>query len=172
MENNTRTQALIKTYEMARNLSKFYISKLDGLDIHKIYEINGVKLNSAFWIQAHLVWTEHFLIIEGIGGESLGIEWLNDFAYGTEPLQGCKPDKVENPPSVDEVKNKMEEVHIRAIEILNGMTDELMQAENNIEANFGGFSNKECVLMHAIRHEPMHVGQISWILKVNGIKLT
>ncbi len=166
MENNTRTQALIKTYEMARNLSKYYISKLDGLDIYRVYEINDVKLNSAFWIQAHLVWTEHFLIIEGIGGESLSIEWLNDFAYGAEP------DKVENPPSVDEVKSKMEEVHKRAIEILNGMTDELMQAENNIEANFGGLTNKECVLMHAIRHEPMHIGQISWILKVNGIKLT
>ena len=52
------------------------------------------------------------------------------------------------------------------------MTDELMQAENNIEANFGGLTNKECVLMHAIRHEPMHIGQISWILKANDIKLT
>ncbi|MEO8513288.1 MAG: DinB family protein [Ignavibacteria bacterium] len=166
MENNTRTQTLIKAYEMARNLSKFYISNLDGLDLSKVYEINGIKMNSAYWILAHLVWTEHFLIIEGIGGDSLGIEWLNDFGFGSEP------DKIVNPPSVDEVKSKLEAVHERAIKILNGMTDEQMQSENNIEANFGGSNTKECVLMHAIRHEPMHIGQLSWILKVNGIKLT
>ena len=166
MENNTRTQALIKTYEMARNLSKYYNSKLEGLDLQKVYELNGIKLNSAFWILAHLVWTEHFLIIEGIGGDSLGIEWLNDYGFGSEP------DKIENPPSIEEVKKHVDEVHTRAMEILNNMTDEQMQSENNIEANFGGSKTKETVLMHAIRHEPMHVGQVSWILKANGIKLT
>ena len=113
MENNTKTQTLIKTYEMARNLSKYYISKLEGLDFHKVYEINGVKMNSAYWMLAHLVWTEHFLIIEGIGGESLGIEWLNDFGFGSEP------DKIENPPAIEEVKKRLEEVHKSAIEILN-----------------------------------------------------
>lgn len=71
MENNTRTQALIKTYEMARNLSKYYNSKLGRVGLQKVYELNGIKLNSAFWILAHLVWTEHFLIIEGIGGDDL-----------------------------------------------------------------------------------------------------
>lgn len=165
MENNIRTQTLIKAYEMARNLSKFYISKLEGLDLYKVYKINGVKMNSAYWILAHLVWTEHFLIIEGIGGESIGIEWLDDFGFGSEP------DKIENPPSIDEVNNRFEEVHKRAIEILNNMTDELMESDNNIEANFGGSKSKECVLMHAIRHEPMHIGQLSWILKANGVKM-
>jgi hypothetical protein len=165
MENNIRTQTLIKAYEMARNLSKFYISKLDGLDLHKVFEINGVKMNSAYWILAHLVWTEHFLIIEGIGGDSLGIEWLNDFGFGSEP------DKIEDQPSIEEVKLRMEEVHAKAIEILNNMADEQMQSENNIEASFGGSNNKESVLMHAIRHEPMHIGQLSWILKANGIKM-
>ena len=166
MENNTKTQTLIKTYEMARSLSKYYISKLEGLDLHKVYEINGVKMNSAYWMLAHLVWTEHFLIIEGIGGESLGIEWLNDFGFGSEP------DKIENQPSIEEVRKRGEEVHTKAMEILNNMTDEQMESENNIEANFGGSKDKFHVLMHAIRHEPMHIGQISWILKANGIKLT
>ena len=165
MESNVRTQTLIKAFEMARNLSKFYISKLDGLDIHKVYEINGIKMNSAYWMLAHLVWTEHFLIIEGIGGESMGIEWLNDYGFGSEP------DKLEDQPTIDEVKLRSEEVHKRAIEILNGMTDEMMQEENNIEADFSGSKSKENVLMHAIRHEPMHIGQISWILKANGVKM-
>lgn len=165
MKNNLRTQTLIEAFEMARNLSKFYISKIDGIDLKKEYEINGTKLNSAYWILAHTVWTEHFLIIEGIGGQSMGIEWLNDFGFGSEP------EKIKNGPSVDEIKLRLEEVHKKAIEILNSMTDEMMQANNNIEANFGGSNSKESVLMHAIRHEPMHIGQLSWILKINGVKM-
>lgn len=163
---NEKTQTLIKAYQMARNLSNYYISKMGSIDIHKVYEINGVKMNSAYWILAHLVWTEHFLVIEGIGGESLGIEWLNDFGFGSEP------DEIKNQPSIEEIKKRFEEVHSKAMDILNSMTDELMEAENNIEANFGGSKDKFHVLMHAIRHEPMHIGQLSWILKINGIKLT
>ncbi|HMQ80588.1 MAG TPA: DinB family protein [Ignavibacteria bacterium] len=166
MAENTKTQVLVQTYQMTRNLSNYYISKLEGVDIYKTYEINGVKMNSAYWLIAHLVWTEHFLIIEGIGGESLGIEWLNDFGFGSIP------EEIKNPPSIDEVNKNFEEVHAKAIEILNNMTDELMKSENNIEAEFGGSKDKFHVLMHAIRHEPMHIGQLSWILKVNGIKLT
>jgi len=166
MENNIRTKTLIQCYEMAWNLSAYYFSKLEGLDLHKRYEFEGIKMNSAYWILAHTVWTEHFLILEGIGGESLGIEWLNDFGFGADP------DNIKNPPSLDEVNKQMDIVHKRALELLNGMTDEMMQAENNIEATFGGSKSKESVLMHAIRHAPMHVGQISWILKINGIKLT
>lgn len=166
MAENTKTQVLIQMYQMARNLSEYYISKLDGVDINKAYEINGIKMNSAFWLIAHLVWTEHFLIIEGIGGESLGIEWLNDYGFGS------LPDQIKNPPSYEEVKKRFEEVHTKAIEILEKMTDKQMESENNIEANFAGHNDKFHVLMHAIRHEPMHIGQLSWILKVNGIRLT
>lgn len=165
MENNVRVQTLITAYEMARNLSKFYISKLEGLDLKKQYEIDGVKLNTAYWILAHLVWTEHFLIIEGIGGQSMGIEWLNDFGFGSDP------GNITGGPPKEEILLRMDEVHKRAIEILNGMDDGQMEEENNIEANFGGSKSKASVLMHAIRHEPMHIGQISWILKVNGIKM-
>jgi uncharacterized damage-inducible protein DinB len=164
MEDNLRTQTLIKAFEMARNLSKFYISKLDVIDLKKEYEIKGVKLNSAYWILAHTVWTEHFLIIEGIGGESLGIEWLNDFGFGSSP------EAIKNGPSYEEIMKRMEDVHQKAVEILNSMTDEQMQEDNNIEASFGGSNSKESVLMHAIRHEPMHIGQLSWILKINGVK--
>ncbi len=165
MPDNIRIQTLLKNYEMVRNLTKFYLSKMQGLDYKKQYEIDGIKLNSAYWLIAHLVWTEHFLIIEGIGGESMGIEWLNDYAIGTSV------DDINNGPAIDEVLAKLDEVHKRAIEILNSMSDEQLDAENNIEANFGGQKTKETVIMHAIRHEPMHIGQISWILKVNGISL-
>jgi hypothetical protein len=163
---NVKVKTLTDTYGMARRLSDFYISKLEGLDLHKQYEINGVKMNSPYWLIAHLCWTEHFLIIEGIGGTSMEIEWLNDFCFGSAP------EDVKNNPAYEEVLKTREEIHTKAIEILNNLQDEELAHENNINANFGSKTNKEVVLMHAIRHEPMHIGQISWILKANGIKLT
>ena len=165
MADNIRVQTLIKTYEMARNLSKFYMSKLDGIDVKKIYEINGVRLNTAYWLAAHLTWTEHFLLIEGVGGNSMGIEWLNDFAFGSDP------DSVKNEPSYEEILTRREEVHKKAMEILNSLSDDQLEEENNIGANFSGSTTKGTVIMHAIRHEPMHIGQISWILKLNGVKM-
>lgn len=160
-----KLKTLIDTYQMARNLSNFYLSKLEGLDVMKLYSFDNVKLNTAYWIVAHLAWTEHFLIIEGIGGESMGIEWLNDFGFGSNP------EEVKNGPAYEEILATREKIHERAMEILNRLTDEELEEENNIGANFGGKKNKEVVLMHAIRHEPMHIGQISWILKANGIKM-
>jgi hypothetical protein len=165
MENNVKVQTLVQAYEMARKLSEFYISKLDGIDVKKVYEIEGVKMNTAYWILAHLVWTEHFLIIEGVGGDSIGIEWLNDFAFGTDP------DSVATGPSFEEILKTRGQVHTRAMEVLNNLTDEQLDEDNNIEATFGGSSSKGAIIMHAIRHEPMHIGQISWILKVNKIKM-
>jgi hypothetical protein len=162
---NTKIKILIDTYEMARRLSSVYISKLEGLDINKQYEINGVKMNSAYWIVAHLAWTEHFLIIEGVGGDSLGIEWLNDFCFGSSPGE------IKYAPPYSEVLKTLGEIHTKAIEILNNLSDVELEEENNINANFGGKTNKEVVIMHAIWHEPMHIGQLSWILKANGIKM-
>lgn len=165
MENNIKVKTLTAAYEMTRNLSNYYISKLEGFDVKRIYEINGVKMNSAYWLAAHLAWTEHFLIIEGIGGISMGIEWLNDFGFGSTP------DGIKFEPSYEEVLSTLKEIHSQAIEILNNLTDEELEQENNINANFGGKTNKEVVIMHAIRHEPMHIGQLSWILKANGIQI-
>lgn len=165
MENNIRVKTLAAAYEMARNLSNFYISKLEGIDVKSVYEVNGVKMNSAYWLVAHLAWTEHFLIIEGIGGDSMSIEWLNDFGFG------AAPDDIKFDPSYEEVLSTLKKIHLRAMEIINNLSDDELEQENNINANFGGKTNKEVVLMHAIRHEPMHIGQISWILKANGVKM-
>ena len=165
MENNIKVKTLTATYEMARNLSNFYISKLESIDVKSVYQINGIKINSAYWLVAHLAWTEHFLIIEGIGGDSMGIEWLNDFGFG------AAPDDVKFDPSYEEVLSTLKKIHSRAMEIINNLSDDELEQENNINANFGGKNTKEVVLMHAIRHEPMHIGQLSLILKANGIKM-
>lgn len=160
----TESEILADVYEKVRSLSKMFIAGLKDIDIDKRLEIDNVKFNSAYWIVAHLVWTEHFLIIEGVGGEDMKIDWLNDYGFGTDP------DKVISKPEYEEVLKKLDEVHHRAVEIIKGLSDEQMDEDNLIGANFGGSKAKRNVITHAIRHEPMHIGQISWILKSNGIK--
>lgn len=165
MNSKTEAQILGEAYESVRNLTKFYLSKLDGVDLHQQLEINGKKFNSPYWIVAHLVWTEHSLIIRGLGNQSLDIPWLEDFSIGSDS------EKIKNKPAYEEVLKKLDEVHLVAMNIINSLSDEQLDGENHIDVTFGGVNSKRSVLRHAIRHEPMHIGQISWILKVNGIKM-
>jgi uncharacterized damage-inducible protein DinB len=165
MSTKTEAQILAEAFEFARGLSKFYLSKLDGLDLDKRPEIGGVKFNSAYWIAAHLVWTEHFLLIEGMGAPSMHIPWIDQFSIGSNP------DEIMEKPKYSEILEKLDEVHEMAMEKVLSMTDEELDEPNSINANFGGVNNKRNVIKHAIRHEPMHIGQLSWILKANGVEM-
>ncbi|HMS34747.1 MAG TPA: DinB family protein [Ignavibacteria bacterium] len=161
---NSESEILADVYEKVRGLSKMFISGLKDVDINKRLEIDNIKFNSAYWIVAHLVWTEHFLLVQGVGGENMKIEWLDEYAYGTDP------DSVKTKPPYEEILKRLDEVHAKAVEIIKGLSDEQLEEDNLIGANFGGSKAKRNVITHAIRHEPMHIGQISWILKSNGIK--
>ena len=65
----------------------------------------------------------------------------------------------------------MDEIHAESMKILNKLTDEDIESPNYINAAFGQKNTIGAVIRHCIRHEPMHVGQISWILKINGVKM-
>jgi uncharacterized damage-inducible protein DinB len=166
MTKKSEAQILADAYEFSRGLTKYYFSKLDGLDLNQNLEINGKKMNSPHWIAAHLVWTEHFLLIEGLGAPGeFNIPWLEQYGFGSDP------EKITDKPEYDEILKKLEEVHEAAMKHLKSLTDEQLEEPNGINANFGGVNNKRNVIKHAIRHEPMHTGQISWILKANGVKM-
>lgn len=159
----TESQILAEVYKNVRRLSKFYLSNLSKIDINKRIESDGIKFNSAYWIAAHLVWTEHSLILNGISGEDMNIDWLNDYAYGSDP------DKIKNKPPIEEILKQMDEVHSKAISIIEGLSKEQLDEDNLFGESFGGSKSKRNLLIHAIRHEPMHIGQLSWILKSNGL---
>ena len=158
----SEVQSLLEAYEFVRNLSKFYIFKLDKEKIHNQIEVNGIKFNSAYWIVTHLIWTERFLIIQGIGGMDMDDHWLDEYCFGSKPAE------IKTKPEYDEILKLFDEVHAKAVEVLNSTGDEQLNEPNHINANFGGKSDKRTVLKHAIRHEPMHIGQISWIIKTQN----
>lgn len=158
----SEANVLADVYGNVRSLSKLFISALKDIDKDQRLEINDVKFNSAYWIVAHLVWTEHFLIIQGVAGENMNIDWIDEYGFGSTP------DDIKIKPVYDEILKTLDDVHTRAVKIIRGLSDEQLENENYINATFGSSKSKRAVIMHAIRHEPMHIGQLSWILKTNG----
>lgn len=165
MNNKTESQILAGAFESVRNLSKFYLSNLEEKDLFKQIEFNGVKFNTAYWMVCHLVWTEHFLIVQGVGNKTLNIPWLEQFEQGSDPSE------IKNMPEYKDVLRNLDEVHAEAVKILNSLPDEELEKPNHINATFGQKNDKLGVIRHCIRHEPMHIGQISWIIKAGGGKM-
>ncbi|HRI85398.1 MAG TPA: DinB family protein [Ignavibacteria bacterium] len=163
---NKAANILADAFESVRNLTKLYFSKLDDKNYYDENNINGVKINTAFWLLAHLVWTEHSLIVYGIGNREMEIPWLDKYAFGSDP------GSIESQPSLEELRDKFEKVHALAMEIIRNLSDEQLEEDNHIGASFGSSKSKKSLLVHVIRHEPMHIGQLSLILKSNGVKLT
>ncbi len=127
------------------------------------FEIDGFRTNSALWILAHLCWAEHMLLIECSGHESLDIPWLNDFKIGSK-----KGADRTNWPSVEEVLGAMKQIHATAMEKQSVMTEDQLDEDNALELAFGENKSKRFMLMHAIRHEGTHCGQLSLIVKMYG----
>jgi len=165
MNNKTKGQIFAETFESVRNITKLYLSNVEDNYLHTRYEINGAKLNSAYWINAHLVWAEHHLIVQGVGNKTMDIPWLEQFGVGTNA------EKANQELDIKMIREQMEEVHIEAMNILKSLPDEELEKPNHINASFDEEKTKNAVIKHFIRHEPMHAGHISWILKISGVKM-
>lgn len=159
----TTAEILAETTDEARNLTRFYLSKLKGEDMHRTFTIGEYTTNSPYWIIAHLTWAEHRLMVESLGHVPLDIPWLNMFSIGTTPSS-------ENLPSLEEVLGQFKAVHEYALECLRGMTDAQLAEENILGISFGGKTTKKFIAMHTVRHESTHCGQLSLIAQFYGKK--
>jgi hypothetical protein len=153
---------LADCYEDVRSLLKFYLMRAEVVDPHKVYSLEGKELNTLYWLMAHLTWSEHFLLVEAMGGEPLDIPWLEKFEMGSAPPTG------NGLPGVEEVREAMDRVHERAMATLRGLSSEELGAPNAAGITFRGGDAKRVVVRHAIRHEPCHIGQIGWLIKLAG----
>src|SRR5438132_9444686 len=109
-----------------------YTSKLEGLDINKEHKKDSTRFNTPHSILAHLVWTEHFLIIKGLANKSLDIPWLEEYMIGTNP------DDAKTKMTFEELMKYREDVHKEAMDIISNLTDKEIDEPNYIEAKFGG----------------------------------
>jgi hypothetical protein len=159
-----KADVFVETIEEVRNLTLFYLSKLNGTDYFKEMECNGQVLNSTAWTIAHLAWAEDFLVYRAIKGEGTGVKWLDHFRIGSQ-----RPDKSVYP-SFNEIINGFGEVHLKSMDLLMGIIDEDIEKTNKINLKFQKGDTIKVCLMHHIRHEASHGGHLSWLCKMNGVK--
>jgi uncharacterized damage-inducible protein DinB len=164
MQNKSEASVLLNVYENVRGLSKFFINNLGETDIHKVYELNGIKLNSIHWIIAHLAWTENMLILKAVGNDEMDMPWLEEYGFGSNP------EEIKTKPDFTSLIATLDAIHERAVRILSGLTPEDLDSDNHLDFTFGGSKSKRNLIIHAIRHEPMHMGQLTWALKLGGKK--
>jgi len=160
----TEAAVLANVMDKTRQLTGMYLNLLKDTDMHKVFEIDGKKLNSAFWLMAHLSVTENFLLLRSIGGENVKIPWARQFGLGSVP-----PAEADCPP-LDEIKAVFNDIHQKSIKHVATLESSSLDADNLIGFEFLGEKTVRSNIIHAIRHEGTHAGHLSWLCKLNGIK--
>lgn len=148
----------------ARDLTRWYLSKLKEVDVYKSFEVNDKQFNSVIWEIAHLAVTENYLILRSTGGEKISIPWARQFGLGS----GI-PSKDECPP-YEEIWNTFKEIHEKSIAHIKSLSDDDLNKPTLTGATFGGEDTFRSIIMHCARHESVHTGHLGWLCKLHGVK--
>jgi len=160
----TNVQLLADTYEMAHDLVKYYNSHLKEIDPYKEWEVNGQKINSVIWINAHLCWSEHLLVLQTLGVTAEVPDWLHHYALGSDGIFH------DTSISLKQVLTDRKIIHQTAIDSILALSDNQLTEDNHAGMQFGDKKSKLTILQHAVRHEATHAGHLGWLCKINGIK--
>lgn len=160
----TETQTLVEMLEMSRGLTKFYLKKLEGQDIYKVFEVEGKQLNSMLWLIAHLTVSENWLLLVCTGGEKVSIPWARQFGLGS-----TIPAKEDYPP-VEDIMKMFDEVHKKSIEYVASLSDEDLTKPTTNGVTLGGEDTVGSIIKHAVRHEGSHAGHLGWLCKLFDVK--
>jgi DinB family protein len=158
------SKILSNIMDKSRQMSLYYLDKLKETDLQKSFVVDGKTLNSTFWIMAHLAVTENWLLLRSTGAEHVKIPWARQYGQGSNAVV-----KGETPP-LDEVRAIFTEVHTKALQHVDSLSDELLDSKNTTGFNLFGMHSIRDVIIHAIRHENSHAGHLGWICKLHGIK--
>lgn len=161
-----RAEAIVlaETVNFSRDLTRFYISKLKGLDMQKSFEFDGLRFNSPYWLIGHIAWAQNNLILHGTYGEKVRIEWLKKFKIG-DSITDYK-----SMPDLKEVLAVFKEIHSKSIDHIKSLSSDDLNKENALSFGFSDDKSVRNIIMHQIRHESVHTGHLSWICKMHGIK--
>ena len=158
------SKALADTFQKTRDLTKWYLSLLKEIAPELQPQLNAQKLNSIYWLTAHLVWAENFLIIKATGGNGVEIPWLEHYKLGSDgSLHDARGD-------FKSLLSDMKMVHEASMAHLLTLDDETLHQPNPVGFAFGTDNTNRMMIMHAIRHEGTHVGQLGWLCKLHGVK--
>lgn len=168
MDLNTELITLRNMVDATRQLVHFALKKMEGRseeDMKKRFEFEGRKMNSIYWIVAHMAWAENNLIIRSLGGPNPELPWLKHFALGKPAEEG---ESCGVPYS--EIYAGFKKVHQIAMETLNNLNPEELNSDNLLNWEILGGKTKRNTIMHHVRHENNHTGQLSWLVNLHGEK--
>ncbi len=160
------TEAAILSHVMdkSRQLTNIFLDLIKDVDPYRVFESGGSKLNSVFWIMAHLAVTKNFLLLRCTGGELVKIPWARQFGLGSVPSAK------EDCPPIEEVKGFLSDVHRKSVLHIASLNDSYLDEVNATGFEFAGEKSVRSIIIHAIRHENLHGGHLSWLCKLHGIK--
>jgi hypothetical protein len=162
---STELSTIREIIQRTRELANYYIHKTKSADVKKRFDAEGKKLNSIYWLVAHMAWAQNNLVIRSTGGPNPEVPWLKHFALGKPAEEGET-----NGPSYEEVIAGFEKVHRIAMEHLERLDPALLDSENKLNWEIMGSKTMRATLIHHIRHEGAHVGHLSWNATLHGIK--
>lgn len=154
---------LAHVVERTRQYNRMYLAGLKDVDPHREFVCEGKKLNTLFWLVAHLAVTENALLLRATGGPFEKFTWAKHFSVGS---QGLPPSEC---PPYAEVWATYKAVHEKAMAHLPTLSDEALNGPNITGMALLGDTVRD-VITHAIRHESLHTGHISWLCKLYGVK--
>ena len=158
--NNSQAILLADTFQKVRDMTRWYFSFLKEADPLKVWEINGNRLNSILWLASHIAWAENTLILKGTGGKGIDIA-----SVALYPIKSSG--EIHHPEhNMRAALDTLKLVHANAMEHLLTISDEQMEEDNAVGFNFGGEKNNRILVQHAIRHEGLHTGHLSWLCKI------
>ncbi len=160
----TEAVLLADTYEMTYGLVRYYNSNLKDADPYKQWEVNDKKLNSIAWINAHLCWSEDFLLLKATGGKSPDINWADHYCFGSDGSLH------EESLDIKIVLQHRKTIHEAAMAHIRSLSQEDLEKENPMGIQFGPDKSVRSIIKHAIRHEGTHAGHLGWLCKINGVK--
>ena len=176
MNSGTELATLRNMVDATRQLAHFALKKLEGkeADFQKRFEVNTGqegevsqvrKLNSVYWLIAHMAWAENNLILRSTGGPNPEVPWLRLFALGKPAEEG------ENSGiPYAEVYAGFKKVHQMSMDQLAAMDPANLDTENKLQWEILGGKTMRNTIMHHIRHESNHIGQLLWLVTLHGVK--
>ena len=158
----TEAQVHAHTMDRARQYTLLYFDKLKDQDLHHKFVCEGKELNSAYWLIAHIAVTQNGLLLMATGGPFEKFSWAKHFGRGGAglPTEQCPP--------FAEVFATFEGIHAKAIGHVATLSDAALEGPNLTGLPIIGTTVRD-VVIHAIRHEGLHTGHLSWLCKLYGI---
>ena len=158
-----QTKVIADILDNARRLTRWYFSFLNEDLLYSRFELDGTRLNSAYWIAGHLAWTQDF-VLSGILGKKESPSWVEDFKLG-HPA----PDPYEGP-DFDALWDVFNYLHRKTIQFIRDFDEKTLDHDFPDTAAHFIFRTNRMAFYHLVRHEGYHCGQLGIICKLGGVE--